>query len=150
MEGKYTGIRYVHSLGEVEAITNYTKTEKIFYKEEQNVKTGKKEKKYQIKINNFQINFYKTISKFKIYDTIEENKKFKIFSNLYLPISVTKITNEELEKNIKQYSKEEAIEKGTRKLEQEIETEIQEKKNIIRQKCKCRRNRRICSNNSKL
>ena len=47
-------------------------------------------------------------------------------------------------------SKEEAIEKGTRKLEQEIETEIQEKKNIIRQKCKCRRNRRICSNNSKL
>ena len=150
MEGKYTGIRYVHSLGEVEAITNYTKTEKIFYKEEQNVKTGKKEKKYQIKINNFQINFYKTISKFKIYDTIEENKKFKIFSNLYLPISVTKITNEELEKNIKQYSKEEAIEKGTRKLEQEIETEIQEKKNIIRQKCKCRRNRRICSNKSKL
>ena len=132
MEGKYTGIRYVHSLGEVSAVVKYTKTEKFYYKEEQIVKTGNKEKKYQIKINNFQINFYKTLSKFKIYDTIEENKKFKIFSNLYLPISVTKITNEELEKYSKEYTVEEAIEKGTKKLEQEIETEIQEKQNILR------------------
>ncbi len=29
MEGKYTGIRNVHSLGEVEAIVKYSKTEKI-------------------------------------------------------------------------------------------------------------------------
>lgn len=131
MEGKYTGIRYVHSLGEVEAIVKYTKTDKIYYKQEENVKTGKKEKKYRIKINNFQINFYKTLSNFKIYDTIEENKKFKIFSNLYLPISVTKITNEELQENPKQYTVEEAIEIGTKKLEQEIETEIGENKNIL-------------------
>ena len=33
MEGKYTGIRYVHSLGEVKAIVQYTKTEKIYLKE---------------------------------------------------------------------------------------------------------------------
>ena len=132
MEGKYTGIRYVHSLGEVKAIVEYTKSEKISYKEEQNVKTGNKEKKYQIKINNFQINFYKTLSKFKIYDTIEENKKFKIFSNLYLPISVTKITNEELEKYSREYTVAEAIEIGTKKLENEIENEIENKENILR------------------
>lgn len=131
MEGKYTGIRYVHSLGEVEAIVKYTKTDKIYHKQEENVKTGKKEKKYRIKINNFQINFYKTLSNFKIYDTIEENKKFKIFSNLYLPISVTKITNEELQENPKQYTVEEAIEIGTKKLEQKIETEIGEGKSIL-------------------
>ncbi len=131
MEGKYTGTRYVHSLGEVEAIVKYEKTEKIPLKKEENVKTGNKEEKYQIKINNFQINFYKTLSKFKIYDTIEEEKKFKIFSNLYLPISVCKVTNYELEENSKNYTVEEATEIGTQKLEQEIEAEIQNKESIL-------------------
>ena len=144
MEGKYTGIRYVHSLGEVKAIVKYTKTEKIRYKEEKTVKTGNIEKKYQIKFNNFQINFYKTLSNFKIYDTIEENKKLKIFSNFYLPISVTKVTNEELEKISKEYTVEEATELGTKKLEQEIEAEIENKENILRKRGKCNRNRRIC------
>ena len=144
MEGKYTGIRYVHSLGEVKGIVQYTQTVQIPLKEEQNVETGNKETKYKINFNKFQINFYKTLSKFKIYDTIEEEKKFRIFSNLYLPISVTKITNKELENNLKQYTLEEATTKGTRQLEEQIEAEIEEKKNILRKKCKCNRNRRIC------
>ena len=144
MEGKYTGTRLVHSLGEVKAIVEYTKNEKIYLKEEQKVKTGKKEQKYGIKFNNFQINFYKTLSKFEIYDTIEEEKKLRIFSNLYLPISVKKITNEEEEKVSKEYSIEEAVEKGTKQLEQQIESEIEEKNNIVRKKCKCNKNRRIC------
>ena len=59
MEGKYTGIRYVHSLGEVKALVKYSKTEKFPLKEEQTVKTGNQEIKYKI-------NFYKTISNFKI------------------------------------------------------------------------------------
>ena len=79
MEGKYTGIRNVHSLGEVEAIVKYSKTEKIPLKTIEKVATGKKETKYKLKISNFQINFYKTLSKFEIYDTIETEKKFKIF-----------------------------------------------------------------------
>lgn len=144
MEGKYTGIRYVHSLGEVEAIVQYVKTEKIYYKKEENVRTGNKEEKYKIKINNFQINFYKTLSKFKIYDTIEENKKIKIFSNLYLPISVTKITNYEVEKNSDTYTVEEATEIGTKKLEQEIEKEIENKEKILRKNSRHIRKRRIC------
>ena len=113
MEGKYTGVRYVHSLGEVEAIIKYSKTKKIPLKTTEKVNTGKKETKYKIKINNFQINFYKTLSKFKFYDTIETEKKFKIFSNLYLPISVIKITNQEFEEIEKQYTVEEATEIGT-------------------------------------
>ena len=148
MEGKYTGIRYVHSLGEVEAVVQYQKTEKVSYKKEESQKTGEKEKKYQIKINNFQINFYKTLSKFKIYDTIKEEKKLRIFSNLYLPISVTKIINYELEENQDNYTLEEAIEKGTKKLEQEIEAEINNKRNILRKRSKCSRIRRICRSNS--
>ena len=131
MEGKYTGVRYVHSLGEVEAIIKYSKTKKIPLKTTEKVNTGKKETKYKIKINNFQINFYKTLSKFKFCDTIETEKKFKIFSNLYLPISVIKITNQEFEEIEKQYTVEEATEIGTRELEQEIEQEIGTGKNII-------------------
>ena len=137
MEGKYTGIRYVHSLGEVKAIVQYTKTDKIQLKEEQKVKTGKKETKYGIKFNKFQINFYKPLSKFQIYDTIEEEKKLRIFSNLYLPISVKKITNEEVEKISREYSIEEAVEKGTEQLGKQIEEEIEQKQNILRKKCKC-------------
>ena len=132
MEGKYTGVRYVHSLGEVEAIVKYEKTEKFYYKKEENVRTGKKEEKYKIKLNNFQINFYKTLSNFKIYDTIEENKNIKIFSNIYLPISVVKITNYEVEKISNTYSLEDAIKMGTEKLEKEIEAEIDKSNTILR------------------
>ena len=131
MEGKYTGTRYVHSLGEVKAIVQYVKTQQIKLKEEQKIKTGNTEVKYRIKFNNFQINFYKTLSKFKIYDTIEENKKFRIFSNLYLPISITKITNEELEKFSKEYTIEEATEKAAKQIEEQIESEIEEKQDIL-------------------
>ena len=134
MEGKYTGIRNVHSLGEVEAIVKYSKTEKIPLKTIEKVATGKKETKYKLKISNFQINFYKILSKFEIYDTIETEKKFKIFSNLYLPISITKITNQEQEKIEKSYTKEDAIQIGTTKLEKIIEDEIGTNKNIIDKK----------------
>ena len=134
MEGKYTGIRNVHSMGEVEAIVKYSKTEKIPLKTIEKVATGKKETKYKLKISNFRINFYKTLSKFEIYDTIETEKKFKIFSNLYLPISITKITNQEQEKIEKSYTKEDAIQIGTTKLEKIIEDEIGTNKNIIDKK----------------
>ena len=131
MEGKYTGTRYVHSLGEVEAIVKYEKNGKIYLKKEENVRTGKKEEKYEIKFNKFQINFYKTLSNFEIYDTIEENKNLKIFSNIYLPISINKITNYELEKTNIEYTIEEALEIETEKLEKEIENEIDKNSKIL-------------------
>ena len=147
MEGKFTGIRYVHAKGEVEAKVWYTKSKKIPYNVTQLQETGNIEKKYAIKINNFKINFSKRLSKFKIYDTIEEEKKFRIFSNLYLPISVTKITNQELEKFSKEYTIEEATEKGTKKLEEQIEAEIEEKQNILRKNRRSSGKRRILRNN---
>ena len=147
MEGKYTGTRNVHSLGEVKAVVEYIKTEQFPLKEEQLVETGNKEEKYGIKFNKFQINFYKTLSKFKIYDTIETEKKFKVFSNLYLPISVIKKTNIEMEKISKEYTREEVTEKGTKLLEEKIETEIEEKQNILRKECDSKRIRTIFRSN---
>lgn len=132
MEGKYTGNRYVHSLGEVEAIVKYQKTEKFYFNKQERNRTGKTEKRYQIKINNFQINFYKILSNFKIYDTIEENKNVEIFSNIYLPISILKITNYEVQEENKIYTLEEAVKIQTEKLENQIEEEINKNDTILR------------------
>ena len=131
MEGKYTDKRFVHSLGEVQAKIKYQKNEKIYLKQENLKDTGKKEKKIQIKFNNFQINFYKTLSNFKIYDTIYTEKKLKIFSNFYLPISIMEITNKEQIKENKIYSIEEAVEFEKQKLSNEIENDIANKENIL-------------------
>lgn len=131
MEGKYTGIRYVHSLGEVKGIVQYTKTEKFPLEEEQNVKTGNKEAKYRINFNNFQINFYKTLSKFKKYDTIEENKKIKLFSDFYLPIEILKRTNYEFAEENLEYGIEEAKEIGVKKAQEALNNQVQNKENIV-------------------
>lgn len=131
MTGKYTEMRYVHSIGEIEAKVWYTKSKKIYYNEEKEQKTGKEEKKYKMKINNFQINLYKTLSKFKFYDTIEDEKKIKIFSNLYLPISIIEVTNQEKEINKKTYTKEQAEKIGIELLREELKKEIEKKENIV-------------------
>ena len=130
MEGKYTDRRYVHSMGEVQAKVIYSKSEKMYLNQEKLRETGEEEKKLQIKFNNFKINFYKTLSKFKIYDTIYTEKKLKIFSNFYLPISIVEITNKEQIKENKKYSKEEAIELKKQELSSEIEKDIANKDNI--------------------
>ena len=130
MEGKYTEKRYVHSLGKVQAKIKYQKSEKIYLNQEILKESGNQEKKLQIKFNNFKINFYKTLSKFKIYDTIYTEKQLKIFSNFYLPISIVEITNKEQIKENKKYSKEEAIELKKQELSSEIEKDIANKENI--------------------
>lgn len=131
MEGKFTGIRYVHAKGDVEAKVWHTKHKKILYNTTQTIETGNTEKKYEMKINNFKINFYKNLSKFKIYDTIETENKFKIFSDFYLPISFVKKINKEQEKVQKKYSLEEAKTVGIKELQEELDKEIENKDNIV-------------------
>ena len=124
MAGKYTDLRYVHSIGEIEAKVWYSKTEKIYFRKEEKEHTNNQENKYSIKINNFRINFYKTLSNFKKYDTIEEEKKVKIFSNLYLPISLIKITNKEQINVEKTYSLEKAKNIGINQIKEQLNKEI--------------------------
>lgn len=122
--------------GEVEAKVWYSESKKIYFNQEIFRETGEEEKKFQIKFNNFQINFYKTLSNFKIYDTIYTEHNLKIFSNFYLPISVVKITNKEQIKEEKKYTLEEAISLGKQELSQIIEDKIENKENIIRNNSK--------------
>ena len=131
MEGKYTGIRYVHARGEIEAKVWHTKSKKILYNTIEKIETGNIENKYKIKINNFEINLSKRLSKFQIYDTIDEEKKFKIFSDFYLPISLIKTTNKEIEEEQKKYNIEEAKELGIKELQEELEQEIEDKEKIV-------------------
>ena len=131
MEGKYTGIRYVHAKGEIEAKVWHTKQTKILYNTTERSDTGNEEVSYGIKFNNFKINLPKGVSKFKIYDTIEEEKKIKLFSDFYLPISVIKTTNKEVKEEQKTYSVEEAKNIGIQQLEEQLNEEIEDKSKIV-------------------
>ena len=126
IEGKYTGIRYVHSEANIQAKVWYSEKAKAYKKVEEDVKTGKEEKKYSIKFNNFKINFYKTLSKFENYDTIEESKKITLFSNFYLPIEIIKTTNHETKKQMVTYDDEVLKENLIKQLENKIENRLSE------------------------
>ena len=131
MEGKYTEARKVHSLGVVEAEIIYSKTKEVYFEQEKYNKTGKKENKYEISINNKNIKLYKNNSKFDLYCSEINQNKIKIFHNYYLPISITKITNFEQTKEVKKYSIEEAIEIATQELTKEFENEFSNKEKTI-------------------
>lgn len=131
MEGKYTGTRYVHAQGEVRAKVWYTNKQKVYLKETEKRETGASENKYSVNINNFKINFYKRLSNFENYDTIEETKKVKLFSDFYLPIEIIKSTNKEYN-NIKlNHSIEEAKQIGIERARQELNGQIENSDNVL-------------------
>ena len=131
IDGKYTGTRYVHATGEIKGKVWYTQKEQIPLKQVVERLTGNEEQKYKIKINNFTINLFKTLSKFEKYDTIEASNKLKIFSNFYLPIELIKVTNKEkLEEEIT-YGTEKAKQIGVQKASEKIEEELQDDVEIL-------------------
>lgn len=131
IDGKYTGTRYVHANGEVQGKVWYTQKEQVPLNQVVERLTGNEEQKYKIKINNFTINLFKTLSKFEKYDTIEASNKLKIFSNFYLPIELIKVTNKEkLEEKIT-YGTEEAKQIGIQKASEKIEDELQDDVEVL-------------------
>lgn len=131
LEGKYTGTRYVHANGQVQAKVWYSQTEKVELKQMQKIRTGNVETKYSVNLNNFPINLYKTLSKFEKYDTIMENNKLKLFSDFYLPIEVSKITNYEVKEEPIEYSIEEAKQIAQQKAKEILDGQIAKKENIL-------------------
>ena len=134
MEGKYTDKRYVHSLGEVEAKIFYKESICVEFNEEVYKKTGRKENKYQINFNETKIKLYNKLSKFEFYDSNVKEHILKITNNFYLPISITKIVNEEKIKETKNYNLREAIDIGIKRLTPKIEEQIENKENIVNKK----------------
>ena len=85
---------------------------------------------FRIKFNNFEINFNKRLPNFKKYDTIETNKKLKLFKNFYLPIELKKVTYKEKKIKYKNYTEEEL----STKLQEEIKTKLLKENEIISEK----------------
>lgn len=123
MEGKYTGTRYVHAKGNVEARVWYTKKIESGFTREITEKTGITKNRYSINFNNFKINLYKSLPNFENYDTINETNKMKIFDNFYLPIEINKTTYVEQKNTKVTYGKEELKEILIEELEKQFEEE---------------------------
>lgn len=125
MEGEHTGIRQVHAEADVFGKNCYEKEKKEEFIQNETIKTGNEEKKSEICINNFKINFNKGVSKFENYDTIITSQKVKLFSNFYLPIEIKKITNIELVNEPKTYTEEELKLKIEKEIDKELENEYE-------------------------
>lgn len=131
MEGKYTGTRYLHAQGEIQAKVWYSNKQRIPLIEDKKEETGASENKYSVNINNFKINLYKGVSKFENYDTIETNKKLKLFSDFYLPIEIVKMTHKEYTKVQMIHTVEEAKEIGKQKAKDALDKQIENHTNIL-------------------
>ena len=127
LEGQFTGIRYVHANGEVQAKVWYSQKVSIPLKQTNKIKTGKEENKYSVKINNFEINLLKGVPKFQNYDTIEMSKKLKLFSDFYLPIEIKHNIYQEYEEQVVTYSIEEAKKLGITQADECLKEQIKEK-----------------------
>lgn len=136
LEGKYTGTRYVHATGSVEARVWYSQKEKVPLKQIEKEYTGKTETKYSLNINNFKINLYKRLSNFEKYDTIEEYKKLQLFSDFYLPFGLTKITNKEYNEKEIILQKEDAKNQAVNLAEEKINEQIKDKSKILNKQIK--------------
>lgn len=136
LEGKYTGTRYVHATGSVEARVWYSQKEKVPLKQIEKEYTGKTETKYSLNINNFKINLYKRLSNFEKYDTIEEYKKLQLFSDFYLPFGLAKVTNKEYKEKEIILQKEDAKNQAVNLAEEKINEQIKDKSKILNKQIK--------------
>ena len=127
LEGQFTGIRYVHANGEVQAKVWYYQKISVPLKQTKKIKTDKEENKYSVKINNFEINLPKGVPKFQNYDTIETSKKLKLFSDFYLPIEIHQKTYQEYEEQEITYSIEEAKKLGIAQADESLKEQIEGK-----------------------
>lgn len=124
MEGAYTGVRDVHAMADIQVKKTAEKQEKQNLVQNVEVKTGNEEKIIEIKFHKFKINLHKRLLNFQKYDTIITTKKLKFFSNYYLPIEISKITNLETKQEQKEYTVPELTEKIKLELEQKLNEEL--------------------------
>lgn len=94
-------------------------------------KTGNEKSVYRVNINNFKINLYKTLPKFKNYDKICKENKLRLLPNFYLPIVIEKTTFIEQEKSEKTYGKEELKNILISELEKQFEEDGVNELNVV-------------------
>ena len=117
----------MHAIGNVEAKVWYSEELEESFIQDEKVYTNISENKYAVNINKNEINFYKRLSKFKNYDTIETKNKLKVLESFYLPIEIKKVTNYEYKIEKKEYTQEELEKKIIDELEEKMKKTIEGK-----------------------
>ena len=130
MKGQYTGDRKVHATADIIARTWVVEEKRAPLSQNIEEKTGNDENYYEISINNFKINFNKTLSKFENYDTIKSSNRLKLFNNFYLPIEITKVTNIEMKSEQIDYNINDLKDKTISELKESLNKKT-EGKNIV-------------------
>lgn len=123
MESEVYGTREVYADAVIIGEKIIEKEKKEPYKQIIKNKTGEKEIKREICINNFKINLNKGVSKYKFYDTICSTKRLKISPKIELPISINITKYEEIKEEEKIFSEDELKDKIIKELSGQIEKE---------------------------
>ena len=131
IEGKNVEDRYVHADAEIEAKVWRTTKKKVYLNATEVVRNGELEKKTQIAVKNFKINFYKNDTNFKMYDKITKESNMKLFSNLYIPIKIIEYEYYELQENNLVYTMEEAKNKAVEEAREELKEKLAEDSNVV-------------------
>lgn len=120
-----SGIRYVHSYGEIYAITQRNLSRDYSLEFTERVYTGREKKKYSVSVLGKKLNlFLKKEPEYKFFDKKEEKKDYSFMKNLFPTVSLEKtIYKEQNEKKIKKTEKE-MFETAKKELTEEIKKEL--------------------------
>ncbi len=130
-ETKSSSVRYMHADGIVIAKTWYEKSGVYHHTRVDRYLTGKKTNKYFINIGENKLPLVKTKEiTYNKYDFEEEEKKFSLFSKIYLPISFTIETYYEIIEEDVLISDEEVVSTAEIALKNQLEKEIENNKDI--------------------
>ena len=126
------GIRYVHSYGEIYAITerNLSGEYDLQFKERKN--TGEYKNKYSVKILGRNINlFLKKEPEFKIYETKKDVKEISLYKNLLPTIYIEKTAYAEQTEILVKKTEKEIYEKAKKELSEEIKKTFSDSTEIL-------------------
>lgn len=141
MSSEWTNDRYVNAKGEVFIKTWYT--DKLIFPVERDIisQTGNVEKKYSLKLENYEINLGNSDTNFEKYDTIISDNKLNLFGIYELPIGLKEITYREIDVDTIKYTESQAIATAKREIENNIIKEIGDSGEIVKKDIKTRVNK---------
>lgn len=122
-----SGIRYVHSYGEIYAITQRTVSRSYPLEYTEKTFTGNEKKKISLSVLGKQINLYfKEIPDYKLYEKSESEKEYSVFKNLLPSVHIKEtVYKEQAEKKVKKTDKE-IFENAKKELSEEIKKTLDE------------------------
>jgi len=131
VDSMHSGIRYVHSYGEIYAITHRNLNRDYQLEFVEKVNTGREKKKYSISVLGKNINlFIKKEPEYKIYDKTESRKEYSVFKNILPSVFVEEtIYKEQTEKKVKRNEKD-VFEMAKKELSEEIKKTLSKETEI--------------------